>query len=100
MPATDEQATLKELARDGYACAARLLDLSGKRLRLTLDGHPQPGSLVQIQGGDWSVLGEVIELQDGDPALAVIEVEHLSLNTREHERNREAWFRDRQDDGS
>ncbi len=59
---------------------------------VTLEGRPGE-YLVQIQGGDWSVLGEVIEFQEGKPALAVVEVEHLSLNARELECNSEVWFR-------
>ncbi len=92
-PEANEQAILKVLTSEGAAYPARILEPSGRRLRLSLDGHPPPGAMVQIQGGDWSVLGEVIEFQEGKPALAVVEVEHLSLNARELECNSEVWFR-------
>ena len=92
-PKTNQQATLKVLAGSDIISPALVLSFSAKQLRVSVEAKLPPGTLVQVRGENWTVLGEVAAFENGTPAEAMIDVEHLAANTTELERSGEAWFR-------
>jgi hypothetical protein len=72
------------------AGSARLLELSGKRLRVAPERAVAAGAAVRLAWDDQLVLGEVLE---SGPAGAWIEIHHMLLDAAELSWQKQGWQR-------
>lgn len=69
---------------------ARLLELAGKRLRLTASVPLPAGAAVRLEADGQLVLGEVLE---AGPSGAWIEIRHMLLDAAELSWQKQGWQR-------
>ncbi|MCX6616000.1 MAG: hypothetical protein NTZ98_07865 [Acidobacteria bacterium] len=90
-PEPDQEARLTLLADPASVEAVRVVGLSGRHLRCSLEAEVLPGALVEIEGHDWLLLGEVERLERGHPGQILVKVEHALFDTAELARQRQLW---------
>jgi len=90
-PEPDQEARLTLLAEPGAVHRVRVVDLSGRHLRCSLEAELLPGALVEIEGNDWLLLGEVERLERGHPSVVLVRVEHALFDTAELAQQRRIW---------
>jgi len=90
-PEADQEARLTLLADPAAVHPLRVVDLSGRRLRCSLAAELLPGELVEIEGPDWLLLGEIERLERGAPSMIVVRVEHALFDIAELARQRQLW---------
>lgn len=90
-PEPDQQARLTLLAEAGAGYPVRVVGLSGRHLRCAVEAELLPGALVEIEGNDWLLLGEVERLERGHPSVVLVRVEHALFDTAELARQRQLW---------
>ena len=90
----DESAELSVLGGEADAAtspqAARILELSGKRLHLAATTSVKGGAAVRLEWGGQLVLGQVL---DTEPGGFWIEIHHMLLDTAGLDRQRQGWQR-------
>jgi len=82
-----EMTVLGDAARAG---SARILELSGKRLRLAPGIPLQTGAAVRLAWDGQLLLGEVL---DTNPSDAWIEIHHMMLDAAELSWQKQGWQR-------
>ena len=90
-PEPDQEARLTPLADPAAVHPVRVLSLSGRHLRCSLEAELLPGAVVEIEGNDWLLLGEVERLEHGNPNVVLVWVEHALFDTQELARQRQLW---------
>ena len=82
-----EMTVLGETPRDG---SARLLELSGKRMRVTAGLPVATGAAVRLAWDGQLLLGEVLDI---GPSGCWIEIHHMLLDAAELTRQKQGWQR-------
>lgn len=90
-PEAGQAAELSSLVNPSAVHPVQVVELSGRRLKCRLEAELAPGELVQITGPGWLLLGEVERLEQGAPAMVVVEVEHALFDTAELAQLRQLW---------
>jgi hypothetical protein len=86
----EQAVALRVLGAEGYTGTARILELSGKRMRL--EGAPavQAGAAVRLEWDGQLVLGEVLHME---PSGFWIEIQHMLLDTAGFSWQQQGWQR-------
>ncbi len=79
------------LGESSSVSQARILEQSAKLVTISLEAEPGLRTLVKLEGGDWLLLGEVIESRAGSPATVVIETAHALFGTVKLAQDAEVW---------
>ncbi len=84
----DQSVQLSVLGEGASAGSARILELSGKRIRLAAGLPVKPGAAVRLEWDGQLVLGEVLDIQ---PAGFWIEIHHMLLDTAGLAWRKQGW---------
>jgi hypothetical protein len=85
----DQLAQVTLLGASDSRFLARILDLSGRGMRLLVDRALSPGSLVKVEAEDVLILGEVCYSLASNPGFEVgLELQHSLIGLRELARRR------------
>ncbi len=84
-----DQAVQVSVLGDGAgAGAARILELSGKRMRLSAGPTVKSGAAVRLEWDGQLVLGEVLQ---AEPGGFWVEIHHMLLDTAELIARKQGW---------
>jgi hypothetical protein len=84
----DQAVQVSVLGGDGSAGAARIVELSGKRMRLSAGLPVKSGAAVRMEWDGQLVLGEVLETEPGG---FWIEIHHMLLDAAELIARKQGW---------
>jgi hypothetical protein len=84
----EQTVTFSELAEGTGAASARILELSGKRMRLAGPVTPKAGAAVRLEWDGQLLLGEVLH---AEPDGFWLEIQHVVLGTGELTWQKQGW---------
>jgi hypothetical protein len=84
----DQSVQLTVLGDASAAASARILDVSGKRMRLAAEMSLKPGAAVRLDWDGQLVLGEVLQ---SEPSGFSIEIHHMLLDTAGLSWHQQGW---------
>ena len=86
----EQSVALSVLGEGACTAEARILELSGKRMRLAAGLTVKPGAAVRLEWDGQLVLGEVL---DTEPSGFWIQIRHVLLDTAALTWQRQGWQR-------